>query len=391
MRILSVFSKYQFFGGEEAAVARIGAALSKHHEMAFFDGSTSDMLGTSPLDRMLAPLKVIHNWQVSRTIRLKQKQKPFDLWLVHNVFPGFSPSLYGVARNLGVPIVQYLHSYRLSCANGFFFNHGELCTRCINGNFTYAFRTACWKDSRAASGVMGLALTRVRAMDVYRQVRRWIAISHAQKQLYEKMGVPAEKISVIHHFVPEPAAPPPFKENGAVLFLGRLSKEKGAHVLLEAWKKFNHPTRRLMIAGEGPEEESLKKYAQQNSLRNIEFVGFVTEKQQRELWADVAVMVVPSVWYETFGMVVLEAWSNARPIIVSRIGSLPELVQDDVTGKIFAVGDAASLASALNDTFANIDQAEEMGRAGYERVCRDFSEQIWTEKILKTLDLKDGL
>jgi len=180
MKILQVFNSYLQSGGEEAAVEEIGAALQKHHEVDNYYGSTRDMLGSSWINRLQAPFRAIWNWEAFNKLTRLQREKKFDIWLVHNVFPGLSPAVYDVARLCGVPVVQYLHNYRFGCINGSLVNHGQPCVRCLNGSFLPAVRTRCWRDSHLACASMAISLYRLRAVGVLNQVTHWIA--HCSRQ-----------------------------------------------------------------------------------------------------------------------------------------------------------------------------------------------------------------
>jgi glycosyltransferase involved in cell wall biosynthesis len=385
MKILQIFNRYTQLGGEELMVGQIAKSLRKLHQVDTFLGSTTELLGESFPYRLLAPLKAVHNWQIAASLRSRQQNANYDLWLIHNVFPGLSPSVYKVAQERGVPIVHYLHNFRMSCANGFFLNHGEICTRCISGNFLPAFVTACWHDSRIVSGIMAIVLARVRSMNVFGQVSKWIATSDAQKLLHVKMGIEARRIQVIPHFVTKPEPPPPYKKQGYILFLGRLSREKGVHTLLEAWKRLGERSRRLLIAGTGPEEAALKAYCSDHALKNVDFVGFVPHRKQRPLWEGALALVVPSIWFETFGMVVLQAWSHGRPTLVSGIGGLGDLVKDGSAGNVFPPGDDVRLAELLYGLISDPGSGEAMGQCGYKKVIEEFSEEIWLTRISSAL------
>jgi len=385
MRILQIFNRYTQVGGEELMVPQIGQALRKFHEVDTFLGSTTEMLGESLSERLLVPAKAVHNWEAVRMLRSWQKVKKYDLWLIHNVFPGLSPSVYQTAREQGVPIVQYLHNFRMSCVNGFFLNHGEICTRCISGNFFPAFLTACWRDSRVVSGIMAIVLARVRSMSVFGQVSRWIATSQTQKRFHERMGIDGRKIEVIPHFMMRPEEPPPYKRDGYVLFLGRLSREKGVHTLLKAWKRLGETSRRLVIAGTGPEEAALKAYCTQHALKNVDFIGFIPHHKQRPLWEGALALVVPSIWYETFGTVVLQAWSHGRPALVSDIGGPGELVDNGSTGYVFAPADDVQLAEILHRLVSDPGHGDEMGQRGYKKLLRDLSEEVWLTRVNSVL------
>jgi glycosyltransferase involved in cell wall biosynthesis len=381
LRVLQIFSRYLEFGGEEGSVFRIGDALQAHHDVEYFIGSSEDLLGNRRAPSLLAPLRAWRNQPVALRLRRYQEVGRFDFWLIHNVLPGLSPSVYRTAFSLGIPVIHYLHNYRLGCANGFFLNHGSPCERCLPGNFWPAFQTACWKNSRWISGFMGLILRNIRQMGLFSEVAAWIALSEAQKQKHVAMGIPANRIHVIHHFYQSRQPPPPPSPAGDFLFLGRLSSEKGVDLLLRAWAKTHHRGPKLVIAGAGPEESRLRKLANELGLRNIVFTGFVEKGRQAELWANSVALVVPSIWDEPFGMVVLEAWAHARPVVAFAKGALPELIRHNSDGLLAEPFSESSLAANMKLLLDHPSKATAMGRAGMFRLQNEFTQQNWLKKI----------
>jgi glycosyltransferase involved in cell wall biosynthesis len=386
LKILQIFSRYLEYGGEEGSVFRIGDSLQDHHEVEYFIGSTEDLLGSLKPTSFLAPFRAWHNQPVAQRLRRYQELGKFDLWQVHNVLPGLSPSVYQTAFSLGVPIIHYLHNYRLSCTNGFFLNHGSPCERCLGGNFWPAFQTACWKNSRLISGFMGLILRKIRRAGLFTKTAAWIAISAAQKQKHVAMGIPADRIHVIHHFYDHREPAPAPCPDGDFLFLGRLSREKGVDWLLRAWAKLDPRGRRLVIAGTGPEESSLKQLAVQLELQRVHFTGFVDKKQQADLWAKSAALVVPSIWDEPFGMVVLEAWARGRPVVAFAKGALPELIRHNADGLLAEPFSESSLAENMEKILLDPANAAALGLAGMRRLPAEFSPEIWFQKIQKVYD-----
>ena len=144
------------------------------------------------------------------------------------------------------------------------------------------------------------------------------------------VGIPAEKIKVIHHFleVEEPPLPP--SRTPTAIFVGRLSLEKGVDKLLQAWELVGGGERRLLIMGDGPERGNLERKAQ--NLKGVQFVGFVKKEEQVKYWREALFSVVPSIWMEPFGMTVLESWSKGRPVLAHDIGALPELIRPGIDG-----------------------------------------------------------
>ncbi len=374
LRILQIFNRYLHFGGEEGSVYRIGDALQALHDVEYFLTSSSEILGADLWGRIQAPLKALYNWPVVRQLERYQMAGRFDIWQIHNVFPVMSPAVYALAFQRGIPLVHYLHNYRLSCVNGLFLNHGRICTRCLHGNFWPAFRTHCWQESRLISGYMGLITRHIQRMGTFSKVAQWITLSHCQRNLYVEAGIPADKIRVVHHFL-EPAGPPAaFEGPGAALFVGRLSQEKGAMALLQAWRQLARRDRTLYIVGEGPERPALERYVAEHGLTGVVFTGFLNHQEQEKIWERALFCVVPSICLETFGLTVLESWAHGRPVIVHDIGALPELIEPRQTGLVVPPSQPEPLAAAMAGLFAQPAQAHAMGEAGRqvleERFCR---------------------
>lgn len=379
LRILQIFNRYTHFGGEEASVLRIGDALQQDHEVEYFFGSTTDFFGTSFRRRLSTPWRAFYDPTTAARLRRYQELGQFDLWQVHNIFPGLSPSVYQTAFSLNVPIIHFLHNYRFGCVNGLFLNHGQPCQRCIRGNFWPAFQTGCWRDSRLVSGWQALLLLYLRHLKISERVRRWIALSEAQKSLHLTMGFPERKVSVVPHFYETKDSAPPPPAAGSVLFLSRLSPEKGGHELLNAWRLLSPADRELHIGGTGPEEASLRQQA--FPLSGVKFLGFLDAAGQKDVWAQSAFAVVPSIVPETFGMIVLEAWARQRPVIAHRIGALAETVDDGINGLLVDPGDSQELAKAIQRLLAEPEKVRQMGRAGHEKLKTVYGLGLWRKKM----------
>jgi len=381
LRILQIFSRYIQYGGEEGSVFRIGDALQQNHNVEYFIGSTNELLGGDVMGRISAPFRAFYNLPVAQRLRRYQELGNFDLWQVHNVLPGLSPSVYQTAFELKVPVVHYLHNYRMSCTNGFFLNHGQPCERCLHGNFWPAFQTACWRDSHLISGMMGLILRRVRSIGTFQKTGAWIALSHSQKAKHVQMGIPDKRIHVIPHFYEPEAAPPPASSNGDVLFLGRLSPEKGVHLLLQAWKLLHSGGRKLIIAGTGPEESNLRALATALALKNVEFTGFIKSEDQKRYWGQSAFFVAPSIWDEPFGMVILEAWANSRAVVGFKKGSFPELIADGIDGALALQVSPQALADKMQLLIDHPELAVRWGQAGFTKLGSLSTKASWLSRI----------
>jgi len=381
LRILQIFNRYLQYGGEEGSVFRIGDALQDSHDVEYFIGSTQDLLSAAPFDFLKIPFRSWYNFTAAQRLRRYQEIGQFDLWQIHNVFPGLSPSVYQTAFDLQIPIVHFIHNYRMSCTNGFFINHGSPCERCIHGNFWPALQTACWRDSHLASGMTGLILRRFRSMGLFEKVSAWIALSHAAKAKHIQMGIPEARIHVVPHFYQPVGTPPPPCSSGDVLFLGRLSPEKGVDFLLKAWAQIETGTRKLVIAGTGPEDLKLRKLAADLHLRNVEFTGFLQPEQQEKFWRESAFFVAPSIWDEPFGMVVLEAWSRGRPVVGFAKGSFPEMISEGQDGTLAREVTPQALAERISFLLKNPTLVETWGHQGRAKLDHFASKTRWVSSM----------
>jgi glycosyltransferase involved in cell wall biosynthesis len=378
-RILQIFNRYLQYGGEEGSITRIGDALQDIHDVDYFFYATSQLTGEGLKSKIKIPWKSVYNAEVAEGLTRLQARHRYCVWQIHNIFPVMSPVVYELALKWKIPIIQYLHNYRFACVNGFFLNHGQPCQRCITGNFWPAFQTACWHDSHFQSGWMGLITHHIRQLPLFEKVFLWIAISEAQKREHIRMGIPAERIKVIHHFLDaeQPVLPP--TKNQTAIFVGRLSVEKGVEKLLDAWKLIAGGERKLLIMGDGPERAKLERQAK--GLKGVEFLGFVKGEEQARYWQESLFSVVPSIWLEPFGMTVLEAWSKGRPVVAHALGALPELIIDGFDGALADPTKPGDLAAKMEGLFANPKLATDMGLAGRRKLEDQFSQKRWLENI----------
>ena len=382
LRILQIFNRYLEYGGEQGSVGRIGDTLQQIADVEYFLSSSDQLLGGRKVEEMAnAAAYALHNPEIVHRLERYQKIGLFDIWQIHNVFPAMSPSVYSLAFRLGIPVVQYVHNYRMSCVNGYFLNHGETCTSCIRGNFTKAALTGCWHESRLISGWMGVIMTRVRAMGVFRNVAAWIALSKAQKNLHVQMGIPPDRIHINPHFFSRRADLFIEKPGCDVLFVGRLSKEKGVEQLLDAWKQTDRGDAKLLLAGEGPERRSLENKIAAERISGVEFLGFVSKQDQVGLWKRAAFSVVPSIWQDPLPTVVFEAWERGRPVVVSDVGGLADSVQDGVDGLKVPMRDADAWAAAMGKLLREPERRTAMARVGVAKLERDFTKERWLGRI----------
>lgn len=328
-RILSIFNRYLQYGGEETMAAKISETLSRQAMVKEYHYSTAEWLEEG---KLTAPLRGLYNRSVLRRLRLLQQEHQFDLWLIHNVFPAMSPAVYREARRLNVPVIHMLHNYRFGCLNGLLFRDGRECRECISGNFLPGIKNRCWNQGLVSSLFSACFQTAARKSGILEHAARFIALSGRQAEFLKSIGIPESKTAILPLFVEtcrQPYTEPP--EDGDILFVGRLTPEKGLMPVLHAWSGIT-THRRLVIAGDGPQKKELETWVREHRLDNVIFKGFVPLEEQAALWESAAVFIAPSIWHEPGATTILEALGRGRPVIAFAKGAACDHLADPAHG-----------------------------------------------------------
>lgn len=340
---------------------------------AEFFAPAADYGEGAPLGRQLAQLpRAIWSAPAARAMRrLLARHRP-DVAHVHAPSRYLTPSIFGPLERAGVPAVMTLHDFKPWCTNRSLFAHGAPCERCQGGRHWRAFATGCVHGSRAKSAVGALEAYAHQAVRAYRSVRRWIAPSRFVFEKAAEHGVPAETLRLLTHGV-EPrsvagagraAAVTATPHEPYVFYAGRLSVEKGVR-LLPALAMRIAPVP-VLVAGDGPLSGWLAAAA--GSQPNLRLLGHVERDALDPLLAAAAVVVVPSLFFETFCYAAAEALAFARPVVASRLGAIPELVEHETTGLLVPPGDAHALAEAVQRALSD-PAAPAWGEAGRARIA----------------------
>jgi glycosyltransferase involved in cell wall biosynthesis len=353
MKILVAHNIYQQQGGEDVVVKAETALLAAHgHEVFSLERNNSEITG---MDRLNLAAQTLWSRESAASCAKMLAQHRPDVLHVHNSFPLLSGSIHWAAAKAGVPVVQTLHNFRLLCPQAMFMREGRVCEDCVGRLPWRAAWHGCYRGSRAQSAVLASAVTLHRVLHTYRdKVARYIALNEFCRHKFIEGGIPAERIVIKPNFVDiEKASSGP--RQGA-LFVGRLSPEKGLDVLLRALALA--PEVSLRVAGTGPEAPRL------SSITQVQSLGLLSQAQVRTEMVQARVLVMPAIWYETFGLVVVEAMACGLPVLASRIGVLPDLVQDGVNGLLFEPGDSEDLARKLRWFEQHPGEAACMGQQG---------------------------
>jgi len=215
-----------------------------------------------------------------------------------------------------------------------------------------------------------------------------MAPSRALCRALEREGLPAVHIphySDTRAFNYEPVE----REGELILFVGYLHFSKGVGLLLLAFREVlkRAPTARLVIAGDGPMMGELREYHRSLELGDaVTFLGTVPQKEVNQWYQKSTFVVLPSIIYENSPLTVYEAMASGRAVVGTRIGGIPELVEDGKTGLLFERNDPSDLAAKLVTLLEDKDLAERMGKVGRERAETEFTVERHLDAVLTTYE-----
>jgi len=364
MRVLLIHGAYQQFGGEDSVVRAEKELLERHgDEVLLYSRHNDEIKELGVAGKAMFFPQTVYSWRSSGEIAdVVQGFRP-DVAFVHNVYPLISPSVYHKLHSLGVPAVQVLHNFRPYCPNGFYYTQGQICEACRGGNYLNAVVKRCYKDSYTLSGLYGFTLGANRLAGMVHKIAGFICLTEFFKNKMKEAGVPDNKLFVRPNFVYAPPLTP--ATNGAgkyALYLGRLSPEKGCWTLIRAFEQLPHVL--LKVIGTGPQEQELRDYVRGKGIGNIEFLGFKSGDEKWQLLRNSLCLILPSEWYENFPVTVLEAYMAAKPVVASRMGGLPDIVDDGKSGLLFEAGKVSELAEKIQTLVKDPASAARLGAYG---------------------------
>lgn len=308
--------------------------------------------------------KTIWNKESYADLRAIIRERRPDVMHAHNTFPLISPAAYAAARDGGIPVVQTLHNFRLLCANGLLFRDGRVCEDCVGRTVPWpAVVHKCYRNNLPASAVVATMLLYHRARGTWQHdVDVFVALTEFARRKFIEGGLPAAKIVVKPNFVEWGIDEPPGGEEGErdyVLYVGRLSPEKGIRTLIAAWNAVDGLLP-LRIIGDGPLRDEV--LAAEATNPRIQSLGQLPRPDVQRLLRGARALVLPSECYEMFPLVVLEAYSMGTPVIGSRSGSLESIIEDGKTGILFDAANALKLGETAHWACTHSDDMSSMGR-----------------------------
>lgn len=362
MRILHVNKFFDFHGGAEVYLHElVRRQRESGHEVHVF---ATKKPGTPPhpddrfsadyhpythseglVQDMKKGLAFVWNRQARAAFSSMLNEVQPDVIHLHNIYHHLSASLLAEIRRRKIPCVQTLHDHKLACPNYKMFTQGSICERCKNGRYLQAVKYQCLSTSFVGNmlGAVEMHLTKMTAA-YEKTVQVFFCPSEYLRQTMEVWGEPASKLM----YVPNPTEVPheqASRGGGYALYAGRLSEEKGVDTLIRAIAPLHDFP--LWIAGTGPEEARLKRLADELGASHVRFLGFVAPQELAKIRAASEVTLLATRMRENASGAILESLAAGIPVIASRVGGNPELVQEGETGWLAPADDVEAWRAAL--------------------------------------------
>lgn len=360
--VLIIHNEYRIAGGEDTVAANEEKLLAEHgHRVIVYKRSNKELDNYTGIKKLLLPFTSVFSLRSYREVKKLIEDNYVDVVHVHNTLTLVSPSVYYAAFRCNVPVVQTMHNFRLLCPGGSFFmedeGNGHICEQCVSKGLSCAVRNSCYRHSKAQTIVSAAVLKIHRMLGTYKKINficltefnryKLLMLNNGRKKiinparvyvkpnftydLAETMG----KLSDTHGSI----------SGRYYVYVGRLEKLKGTELLVDAFAKL--PDRKLVIMGNGPLEETLKKRIADNGYKNIVMAGRVTGEDYVKFLGGAQAVISSSQCYETFGMSIAESYSLSVPAIAGDIGNIGDIVKEGVTGIHFQYDSPDALIGAV--------------------------------------------
>lgn len=382
MKILVCHNYYKVRGGEDQCFEDEVAQLESNGHTVIPYIRNNDWIDRS--NQLAVAMSTAWSRRSYREMRgLLREHKP-DVLHCTNTFPLISPSVYYAAEVERTPVVQALHNFRLICPDAFLCRDSKVCEKCLTKKFAWpAIQHKCYRNSRAGSFAVSSMLAAHRLFGTWKKkVHLYYTLTEFSKSKLLNLGIKPDRIAVKPNCVhPDPGVGQ--GDQNFALFVGRLSQEKGIYALLNAWES-HQPNIPLKIIGDGPLSGDVEAAAARTPL--IEWLGRKPFPEVLDLMGQAKVVVAPSVFYETFGRIIIEAYAGGTPVVASRIGAMQELLLHGETGYFFEPANSADLMTKVKAVVADEAARQKMRTAAR----REFdSKYTFDHNFQMLLDIYD--
>lgn len=331
---------------------------------------------------------IAYSKEAYRKMTLLLKEENPDLVILNLVHKQITCSVINAIKdyNLDIKIVWTMHDLICACpAYTMLDGNGNICEKCLDGNFKHCFQNKCSHGSKLMSYLSTYEADQIRKHGWYNKVDLFICPSNFYKEKLEQSHF--TKAKIVH--IPNPLSEKTIFEiskhvEDYILYFGRLSKEKGIATLIRAMKNIDH---QLIVLGTGPIEKECKELIEKEHLRDkVKMLGFKTGQELDDYVKNAKVVILPSEWYENGPYSAMEAMAKGRPLIVSNLGGLPELVDNGGNGFIFEATNEDSLICSINKLYGlNEKEYNSFEKHSLEKAKKIFDAKEYIDRLFDYL------
>ena len=367
MKILFIHNRYQLQGGEDAVVEQEMKLLSQYHEVeVLYFQNQSGWKG------FIQFLISIWNTNASKKVSKKIIEFKPDVVHIHNWHFACGPIVFRTIHSLKIPIVHTIHNYRLLCPSGTLLNKGKLFKDSLNQFFPYkSVINKVYRSSYLLTFWLAFVVWFHKRINTWKMINSYVCLTPFAVTLFQEsnFGIPERRFTVKPNFTSIPIRKEPLERGMHFLFIGRLSEEKGITLLLEAFQVLPYG---LSIAGDGPLKGQVINAVKKS--QNVTYLGNLSKEEIESELQKTQALIFPSVWYEPFGLVNIEAFANSTPVLASNIGAPQSLIIDGYNGFLFEAGNKAALKEAIVKFYrlSALDK-EQMGNEALEQYKSKYS------------------
>lgn len=334
MKILMIHNKYQSnnIGGEDIVykneLESLQNKLGKENVFCF-EVSNDD------INKIKLIFSIWFSFKYYNEVKTIIKENGIDLVHIHNFYPLLSPSIFKASKDAGTKVVHTLHNYRLWCISGILYrdNYG-ICELCTKKKFSlFGIFNKCFRKSLIQSLLAQFSFWFYRASKVFENIDYFFVLTNFQQEKIQSLGIDRNKIILKANSLKMDFGIEQNKKN--YIYVGRLEESKGIFELLKVWRTLDDKYILTIIGGGEKEEELKTKYFQ----KNIVFKGKCSRNETLKCIAQSKYLIQPSLWYETFGLTIIEAMSFGVPVIGFNIGTRNNFIKNEHNGFICSTTD----------------------------------------------------
>jgi glycosyltransferase involved in cell wall biosynthesis len=399
MKVLIVHSRYFRYAGPESYLFKIKEALKAVDGMEVFifaynfpnneEYPLSEYFTAPPsvissgfysksnsyVQSLISIQRLLFDYQAYRSLRKYIKDKKIDIVYTINPSIFLLKAAVMAAKKGRVPIISRLSDFQMMCTEYHFFRDGKICEQCKKGQFNVV-KNRCIRGSRIQS--LGRYFSRLveNILSTKKHINKYVLPSSFMKKKMIEYGFDESNLVVLKTFIEESAHSSCQDGQIKVVYVGRLSVEKGIDLLLDAFSKPIENTALTIIGGSCEYFEDIS-----HKHSNYNYMGYKEKEEINKILSESHILVCPSRWYENTPNVVLEGMAHGLAIVVNDVGSLPELI--DGNGLIFQNNSSESLRSAIRHLSKNKEVLQTMMTKSWHLAKSQYNEHTHVESLVK--------